>query len=252
MSSGKTRWSYQVHPNDVFLGGCFGEQKSDNCPEVVGPDWDIPVAPILVRIPGGGRRLVVGTKPGDVLALDPDRHGSLIWRMNVSGPLASVETLKPGAFPYPGMMWGGATDGENVFFGLNKGGAVAIRAADGALVWQAALNALTGPNASNASPVSVIPGAIFVGGMDGTLFALASRTGKELWRFNTAQPFKTVNAVEAKGGSIYSAGPVIVNDRVFVPSGYSVLGGTPGQCAAGVRARVMKTIRQLTTQWELI
>jgi polyvinyl alcohol dehydrogenase (cytochrome) len=228
MSSGKTLWSYQVHPNDSFLGGCFGKQKSDNCPDVVGPDWDIPVAPILVRARDGGRRLVVGTKPGDVLALDPDRHGSLLWRMNVSGPLASTETLKPGTFPLPGMMWGGATDGENVFFGLNKGGAVAIRAADGALVWKTELNALKGPNASNASPISVIPGAIFVGGMEGTLFALASGTGKELWRFNTARPFQTVNGVKAMGGSIYSAGPVIVNDKVFVGSGYSVLGGAPG------------------------
>jgi len=148
--------------------------------------------------------------------------------MNVSGPLASTETLKPGTFPLPGMMWGGATDGENVFFGLNKGGAVAIRAADGALVWKTELNALKGPNASNASPISVIPGAIFVGGMEGTLFALASGTGKELWRFNTARPFQTVNGVKAMGGSIYSAGPVIVNDEVFVGSGYSVLGGAPG------------------------
>jgi polyvinyl alcohol dehydrogenase (cytochrome) len=231
MSSGKTLWSYQVHANDSFLGGCFDEKKTDNCPDVVGPDWDIPVAPILVRLAGGGRRLVIGTKPGDVLALDPDRHGSLLWRMNVSGALASTQTLKPGTFPLPGMMWGGASDGENVFFGLNKGGAVAIRAADGTLVWKAELSAATalkGSSASNASPISAIPGAIFVGGMDGTLFALASDTGKELWHFNTARPFRTVNAIEATGGSIYSAGPVIVDDGVFVASGYSVLGGVPG------------------------
>jgi polyvinyl alcohol dehydrogenase (cytochrome) len=43
------------------------------------------------------------------------------------------------------------------------------------------------------------------------------------------QEFKTVNGVAAKGGSMGSAGPVIAQGFVFVPSGY-FFGerGTPG------------------------
>jgi len=230
MKAGKPLWSYQVHPNDVFLGGCSGAQKTDNCPDEVGPDWDIPVSPILLKTPAG-RRIVVATKPGDVLALDPDRRGKLVWRMNVSGPLASAELAEkagPGRAPYTGMMWGGATDGDKVYYGLTKGGVAAIRAADGKLVWKAKLATGGGAAASNASPVSVTPGVVFVGGAEGALIALSASSGKVLWRYQTARAYPTVNGVPAKGGSINSSGPVIVNDMVFVGSGYSVLGGQPG------------------------
>jgi polyvinyl alcohol dehydrogenase (cytochrome) len=229
MSSGQPLWSYQVQANDTFLGGCWGKPMPENCPPANGPDWDIPQSPILLTLPGGARRIVVATKPGDVLALDPDHRGSLLWRMNVSGPLAVPVALGTGVPAYNGMIWGGATDGQNVYYGLSRGGAVAIRAADGKLLWRADLKAPGEQKAqSNATPVSAIPGAVLLGGTDGTLRALASDTGKVLWRFDTARSFRTVNKVAAKGGSIVSAGPVIAQGMVFVGSGYSVLGGTPG------------------------
>jgi polyvinyl alcohol dehydrogenase (cytochrome) len=230
LSSGQPLWSYQVQANDTFLGGCFGKPTPENnCPTVNGPDWDIPQSAILLTLPGGARRIVVATKPGDVLALDPDHRGSLLWRMNVSGPLAVPVSLGTRGPPPSGMIWGGATDGRNVYYGLSGGGAVAIRADDGKLLWKADLKAPGQQQAqSNASPVSVIPGVVLLGGTDGTLHALASDTGKDLWRFDTARSFPTVNHVPAKGGSIVSAGPVVAQGMIFIGSGYSVLGGTPG------------------------
>ena len=44
----------------------------------------------------------------------------------------------------------------------------------------------------------------------------------------TDRPFDTVNKVEAKGGSIASIGPTIVNGMLFIGSGYGVISGNTG------------------------
>ena len=70
LDTGRIAWSYQVHENDSFLVGCSGDGRTENCPRVQGPDWDIPASVVLRGRPGR-RFLLVGTKPGDILALDP-------------------------------------------------------------------------------------------------------------------------------------------------------------------------------------
>jgi polyvinyl alcohol dehydrogenase (cytochrome) len=228
MTTGKILWSYQVHRNDTYLVGCQTKPATPtNCPEVEGPDWDIPVSLILTQ--AGGRRLIlVATKPGDVLALDPDRNGALVWRMNVSGPLAVTPAPRPGAVRYSGMMWGGATDGQNVYYGLTGGGMAAVRVADGKLVWRTPLNATAQKPVSDASPATGIPGAVLVGGSDGAVFAVSSANGDVLWHYDTARKFDTVNKVPANGATISSAGATVAGDMVFLGSGYSVTQGTPG------------------------
>ena len=65
--------------------------------------------------------------------------------------------------------------------------------------------------------------------MDGVLRAVSSSDGHPLWEFDTAQEFKSVNGVAAKGGSIGAGGPTIANGMVFVGSGYvGFQGGVPG------------------------
>jgi polyvinyl alcohol dehydrogenase (cytochrome) len=228
MTTGKMLWSYQVHRNDTFLVGCRPQDAApSNCPQVEGPDWDIPVSLILTQ--AGKRRLIlVATKPGDVLALDPDRNGALVWRMNVSGPLAATPTPQPGATRYSGMMWGGTTDGRNVYYGLTGGGMAAVRVADGKLMWRTPLNATAENPVSNGSPATGIPGAVLIGGSDGAVFAVSSASGEVLWHYDTARKFDTVNNVPANGATISSAGATVAGDMVFLGSGYSVTQGTPG------------------------
>ena len=69
---------------------------------------------------------------------------------------------------------------------------------------------------------------IFTGALDGRFSAHSSKDGIKLWEFDTLGSFNTVNAVPAVGGSIDSAGPVIVDDWVFVNSGYSQHGQMAG------------------------
>src|SRR5258708_28772015 len=83
MDTGKVLWFYQVHENDTYLVGCVGENRTENCPKVQGPDWDIPSSVILHALPDGSQTIIVGTKPGDILALDPDRGGAPLWRVGL-------------------------------------------------------------------------------------------------------------------------------------------------------------------------
>ncbi len=69
--------------------------------------------------------------------------------------------------------------------------------------------------------MTLLPGVVLSAGVDGMLRALSASNGALLWQFNTAQPFdNTVNGVPAKGGSMGSAGPIVVDGMVYVVSGY--------------------------------
>jgi polyvinyl alcohol dehydrogenase (cytochrome) len=80
-----------------------------------------------------------------------------------------------------------------------------------------------------SSAVTAIPGVVFSADLDGVVRAFLSNSGQMIWETKTAQEFKTVNNVPAKGGSIGSGGPVIVDGTLYVTSGYiGFQGGTPG------------------------
>jgi polyvinyl alcohol dehydrogenase (cytochrome) len=76
--------------------------------------------------------------------------------------------------------------------------------------------------------VSVIPGAVFSGALNGHFRAYSTSDGAILWDFDTARAFETVNKIAAKGGSINAGGPAIAGGMVFTNSGYSGFGGAPG------------------------
>jgi polyvinyl alcohol dehydrogenase (cytochrome) len=227
MDSGKVRWFYQVHENDTYLVGCVGENRTENCPKVQGPDWDIPSPPILHALPNGSQSLIIGTKPGDILALDPDRGGALLWRMNVLGSVIGNGPVPEGR-RRSGVQWGGSDDGQNGYYGLTGGGMAAVRLETGERLWYTPLSSTNEQAVNHGSPSAVIPGVVFVGGMDGKLFAVSTADGAELWRYDTARPFDTVNKVAAKGGSIVSSGPVVAGGMVFAGSGYGVVATQPG------------------------
>ena len=218
MDTGKQLWSYQTLADDAFLGGCQGKEKSEHCPKNPGPDYDIGNSPILKTLAGGQRELVVGTKDGYVIALDPDHAGKLLWKVQVV-PEEAKAALGPRAAG--GIYWGGASDGANVYYGLDAGGMTAVRLTDGKPLWY---RQLSKPGSRTSAATSAIPGAAFVGGMDGKLYAVATADGQQLWSFDTARTFDTVNKVAAHGGGMGSAGPTISGGMVFVGSGYAVTG----------------------------
>ena len=214
IKSGRRLWTYQAQANDAFLGGCTGAQKTENCPKDVGPDLDIGNSPMLKTLAGGRRVLVFGTKDGHVFALDPDARGKVLWK---------AEALPAGSRGTGGIFWGGAADGGRAYFGLAAGAMTALDLKTGKSAWSSKLSA-----GNNSAATTAIPGAAFEGGMDGRLHALATADGKELWSFDTARPFETVNKVEAHGGGLGSAGPTVADGMLFAGSGYAVIGDRTG------------------------
>ena len=222
MKSGKVLWYFQAQENDAFLGGCFGPEKTDNCPKDTGPDYDIGNSPVLHTLPGGRRIVVAGTKDGKLFALDPDKKGALVWK-------TTVAVNPPGTplFSVNGIVWGGASDEKAAYYGLTGGGIVAIQLTTGERLWKQDL-APRGTRSGNAAAATAMPGVVFIAGTDGKLHALASAAGKTIWEYDTARSFDTVNKVEAKGGSIASIGPSIAGGMLFIGSGYGVIGGNTG------------------------
>ena len=223
IDTGRLLWSYQATTNDVYMGGCTGTERSDACPTPMGPDMDIGNSPVLITLPNGKRALLGGTKSADVFALDPDNKGALLYRVNAAGgPINVTSRAARGS-----IVWGGATDGQQVYYGAGGAGLVALKPATGEIAWS-----FLGPplvagarGAGLGAAPTVIPGVVFEGAGDGHLFAVSATAGKLLWQFNTAQEFTTVNNVMARGGAIAAAGAVIVDGMVFVGSGYAVTNG---------------------------
>jgi polyvinyl alcohol dehydrogenase (cytochrome) len=234
LQTGNILWSFQAVKGDSWMVGCV-PVPTDNCPKDLGVDYDFGSSPVLVSGPTGGRLVLATPKSGDVIALDPDRKGAVIWRLNVSE--------KPA--PNNGeIAFGGSTDAKRTYLALEDGNFVAVDLATGKRAWTTQLESLDnlGPPTANgenrtkaglrfgqSAAVTGIPGAVFTGGWDGILRALSTEDGKVLWQFNTVQEFPTVNGVRAKGGSMGGPGPTVAGGMLYVGSGYAnVGGGIPG------------------------
>jgi polyvinyl alcohol dehydrogenase (cytochrome) len=227
LKTGSVLWHYQAQSGDAFMGGCNGATRTDNCPSVNGPDQDIGNSPILRKLPNGKSVVVFGMKDATVIALDPDNKGAVVWKVH------AVEIPKGQENSFfarlNGVVWGGTADDQNVYYGVQSGGMVALKLATGEIVWRANFPKPSGVRSIvNSAAATGMPGVIFLAGSDGKLHALSTADGKVLWEYDTARSFDTVNKVEAHGGAIASIGPTIVNGMLFIGSGYAVTGGNLG------------------------
>jgi polyvinyl alcohol dehydrogenase (cytochrome) len=228
MDTGKIVWSKQATTNDIYMVGC-NSPTAPNCPETVGPDHDFGNAPILARLPDGRDAIVIGQKSGVGWAFDPDHEGAVLWQYKAG---------RGGALG--GMEWGSAVDERRAYFAISDSGAPqpgglhAVDLVSGQRVWFApppaslACGRGRGCSAALSAAITVIPGVVFAGSMDGTIRAYSTADGSVLWEYDTNREFPTVNGVKAAGASINQAGPTVAGGLLLVSSGYGSLGGRAG------------------------
>ena len=211
MYGGRVLWSVQDTDNDASVDDCAEQNASENCPKDLGPDFDFGSSPILRTLPGGRRILVAGQKNGMVWGHDPDRRGIVIWKAQLVEKLAQDM-----------IVFGGAADEENAYFGLGSGGVVAVQLKSGDRQWFAPVPAsqAQGSRGGETAALTAIPGVVFSGGRDGVVRAFSTSDGRLLWQYSTLRVFTTVNGVAAHGGSMGAPGPTVAGGMLFVGSGY--------------------------------
>jgi polyvinyl alcohol dehydrogenase (cytochrome) len=248
LDTGRILWTRQLTAGDAFNMSCVMAEKA-SCPESNGPDHDIGASPILVKLAGGRRVLLVSQKSGVAHGLDADT-GEVLWdqRVGQGGTLGGIQ-------------WGSASDGRLMFAAVSDiafadplmkpgqsvvadpkagGGLFALDAATGKRVWSAAPPSCEGRkkcSPAQSAAVSAIPGVVFSGAVDGHLRAYSAADGRILWDFDTGREFLTVNGVAAKGGAMDGPGPAIAGGMLFVCSGYGAWGGEPGNVLLAFEAR---------------
>jgi len=232
LATGARRWVNQVQPDDNFIIGCGDRNRGvGNCPQDGGPDYDFGASPILQSLPNGKQVILAGQKSGTVYALDPDNQGKLLWKQQVGRGSA-----------LGGVEWGPATDNKNVYVAVSdanagkegKPGLTALDLVDGTPRWHVptpVVECSWGKGScvrGQPGAVTVIPGVVFSGALDGHLRAYDVNDGKIIWDIDTAIPTAVVNGPETAGGSVDSGGITIANGNVFVTSGYGRW-GKPGR-----------------------
>jgi len=210
LNDGKLRWVKQL--NVMGQTGVSGFTSS----------------PVLRTLASGNEVILAGQLSGVVYGLDPDHGGEILWQS------------KPGADAggNGGVAWGTAADHRSWFVALS--GSLAEAGKPSGSLW--ALDPKTGierwhtPSPTPAcswsegqcshaqsQAVTVMPGGVFSGSLDGHLRAYSTIDGKILWDFDTAKAFQTQNGVRASGGPLDHGGATIVNGGVYIISGNTLL-----------------------------
>ena len=230
MTTGAIRWVQQVTPNDAFVIGCKAGRRR-RVPTKSAPISISATSPILRTLPGGRRVLSLGQKSGVVWGLAPTRTA------RCSGSIAPARAARSAA-----SSGDRRADDQNVYVPVSDVLAPSEgKPADSTPCdWPPAsacgtprhrhLTCTVGAGCTGAqsAPVSVMPGVVFSGSIDGHAARLLDDGRKDHLGLQHDAAFETVNGVKAQGGSLDAAGPVIAGGMVYTNSGYGQWRGKPG------------------------
>ena len=256
LKSGKRRWTFQATKDDFWNGACRAphpDGQHPNCPGTDGVDFDFGAGIMRVTTPNGRDLIIAGQKSGVVHALDPD-NGSVVWQSTIGsgGLLGGIHwgmAYKDGALYVPVndpdfTKHPGLSDAYKAKLGnyVPKSGLYRLNVENGEVEWSwqpepgckasfAVKEAWPDcpPQFGLSSAILLTNELVISGGMDGKWRAFEAATGKLIAEYDTYREYReTLNGISGHGGSIDNATLAIADDMVFVQSGYSYFGGTPG------------------------
>jgi polyvinyl alcohol dehydrogenase (cytochrome) len=214
MDSGKIVWQHQEVKGDAYISNCAAASRGgDNCPDTLGPDYDFGGSSLILHtLPDGRDILVAGTKGGLSIAFDPDKNGAVVWKTNLAESAPGAAGL---------IVFGGASDGQTVYYGLNQAGAIvaAVNLNDGSRKWTSAR--IAGARGGNPAATTAIPGVVFSHSADGTIRALSTTDGKVVFEYATAKEYTAINGVPTRGGAFGQSGSTVAAGMLYVGSGYN-------------------------------
>ena len=248
MDTGKVKWVFQSTKGDAWNAACQApDWLSSHCPNAPnGQDFDFGAPPVLATLPTGGKVVLAAAKNGAVYSLNP-KTGALNWstRLGVGGSLGGIH-------------WGLAVDATKVYAAVTdvwvnklsrlavgdlltggllanmapvpgaRPGIYALDLLSGHVVWDKHIQHTSDGQLYNSlysAALSVTNDVLLAGSLNGTVKALRTSDGQELWSFDTAVDVVDVNGVAGHGGTIDSMGAVPAGRDVYVNSGYSTFGG---------------------------
>jgi polyvinyl alcohol dehydrogenase (cytochrome) len=225
LKTGKRLWASQVLKDDAWIYQCAGKPVN-NCPSPMGPDYDFSSPPLLQTMASGKDILVAGSKSAKVYGFDPDDKGRILWSATVGQGNSGIQ------------IWGSAADHDRVYVatpgaGLKpdtSGGLSGIALPDGKIEWRTESPTPVcgwgdrGCFHAQPAAVTLIPGAVFSGSLDGHLRAYDVKTGAIIWDLDTVKTYDAVNGVQAFGGNLDASPQIVANGTLFVNAGNSALG----------------------------
>lgn len=254
LETGKEAWKFQAMQLDVWNMACSANKQTSgpNCPwniaddPGIGRDFDFGAGALLAKGASGRDVVLAGQKSGDTWALDAET-GKKLWNVRFGGGTA-----------LGGVHWGITTDGQRLFATINdpviagaqtpKPGVFAVDIKSGKQVWgydakpncdgergKAVANCTTKYGFS-AAPLTV-DGAVIAATLGGEVMIFDGKTGKVLNTLDTIGAKKTINDVDAKGGSIDSHAISAGAGMIFINSGYGGFNQTPGNVLIAYRAK---------------
>jgi polyvinyl alcohol dehydrogenase (cytochrome) len=229
LDTGKRIWATQGTTKDVFVV-CV-KPHTGNCPDEQGQDIDFGAATVLKTLPDGKQLVLAGQKSGVVFAFDPDNNGKIVWQVRLG---------EGGAFG--GVEHGIAADADHLYVAISdvqastaipepgrpprpEGGLSALALATGAKIWHVAAKppvcawGTLSCSAAQPAAVTVIPGIVFSGALDGHIRAYEAADGRVVWDFDTGHPFDAVNGGQAHGGAVSGFGQIVSGGTLYVNSG---------------------------------
>jgi len=234
LDGGALRWAQQMWAADAWNVACL--LGNDNCPAQPGPDFDIGAGTMLVPVRGGRDLVVAGLKSGHVMALDAGHPGKPVWSRRLGR--GGIEG---------GIQFGMAYDERHIYVPISDmtathdgkvptepphPGLYALDPATGRVQWSTpaedVCNGRADCDPGILATISVVPGAVVAGHMDGRIRAYEAATGRVLWEYDSTREVTTVSGVKARGGSVGGGGPVVVDGTVYVNSGYGIYWHMPG------------------------